>query len=124
MARVVTGALILVVASGCAPHADGPRATASSSSVLTIHIENELWFDMDIFVEGGIGAPQLVGIAPAKSIVTFRMKTSLFDTAAEIRLIADPHGSTQRMVSDPMAVGIYSARWYLKAAGSTRLVIM
>lgn len=122
MRTAVAVLLVTLAGAGCGPHrGPGPATPQKAGSVLMLHVENDQWSDMDIYVAGGIGAPQVVGIVPGKSDRYFELPHALFDGADELRLIAEPFGSTQRIVSEPLQVGDQSVEWLLDQSGRSRL---
>lgn len=127
MEKALAGLLVTLTTAGCFTlgRSDGPSPQhADSSSVLMLHIENNQWPDMDIYVDGGIGMPQSVGIVPGKSERYFELSKALFVGVDEVRLIANPFGSTQQMISEPLEVSSESVRWRINSTGSTRLFNM
>lgn len=122
----VAGIALAIALAGCAG-ADGAhvRGPEFPTGEMIIHVENRQWAAMDIYIEGAIGAPQLVGTAPGRSRVAFPLPKSVLRGASEVRLIADPSGSTQRMISEPVDVeGSHDVEWEIRKSGLTRLVVM
>lgn len=89
-----------------------------------LHVENQQWPDMDVYVAGGVGALQAVGIVRGRSERRFELSRALFRGADKVRLIAKPFGTTQELVSEPLDIRDRTATWRLNRSGSTRLFTM
>lgn len=125
MGAARAGLLIVLAGTACGPHSErGPRSDSPLGGVLMLHVENHQWPDMDVYVAGGVGAPQVVGIVRGKSEQRFELSRALFRGTHEVRLIAKPFGTTQELVSDPLDIRDRTARWRLNRSGSTRLLTM
>lgn len=127
MRTALAGLLVTLTTAGCVAlvRSDDPSLQHNdSSSVLMLYVENNQWPDMDIYVDGGIGMPQLVGSVRGKSEGYFELSKALFYGIDQVRLIADPFGSTQHMISEPLDVSSQSVRWRINSTGSTRLFSM
>lgn len=126
MRRGVAGIVMALAVAGCAggeePGWPSPETTTGD---MTVHVENKQWYDMDIYVAGGIGAPQILGTVPGQTRGSFKLPKALLQGASEVWLIADPSGSSQRMTSDPLDVRRgHTVQWQLRKSGLTRLVVM
>lgn len=92
---------------------------------VSVRVENDQWFEMRIFVEGGIGAQKFLGNVQPRSASAFMLPAHLVNSGAELRLLADPIGSTQQMLSDPLDIGDgHNIQWKLRKSGGDRLIIM
>jgi hypothetical protein len=94
-------ALAAVLGSGaCAPltqSAAGPETRA------TLLVENNNWADMNVFLVRD-GMRTRVGSVPSLSRSLFVLSDAMVGGAGELRLLADPIGSSQVFVSQPIHV--------------------
>lgn len=122
MSRIVMGAALALAVGGCARGAEVQPDTGSTAGEMMIYVENRQWNDMDILVEGAIGGSQFLGTVSGRATGVFQLPAALLHGASQIRLIADPHESTQRIISEPLEVGQgHSAQWELRKSGLSRL---
>lgn len=126
MSRILTAMAVAVVAAGCATTGEGSYGTPESDGFdVVINVENDHWYDMRIFVEGGIGAQKILGDVPARSARTFTLPRQLVGSSSELRLIADPRGSARQLMSKPLDLARgHNLNWQLRSTGTTRLRVM
>ena len=122
MRAAIAGVVVSLAAVGCGAHEYGPEGASPRLGVVMILVENDQWYDMNIFVEGGTGVSQPLGIVPGRTVRQFELSNALFRGDDQIRLIADALGSTARVVSDPVDVGAQSLHWTLERAGGNRIL--
>lgn len=124
MSRLV--AAMAVVAAGCATGGEEAyQAPAGDGFDVVINVENDQWYEMRIFVEGGIGAQKILGNVPARSSRTFTLPRQLVGSASELRLIADPRGSARQIISQPLDMSRgHNVQWQLQSSGVARLRVM
>lgn len=122
MRRMFIVITLAIATGGCASGTSSGTPLGDGTGEMLIYVENRQWNDMDILVAGGVGAPQLLGTARGRSTERFRLRIALVHDASHVRLIADAHESTQRIISDPLEVTrSRTAQWRLQKSGLSRL---
>lgn len=122
MSRTLTLLVLALTLTGCATGGGSAPSTSDGSYPVTVRVENNRWFDMRVFVEGGTGVQQPLGIVAGQSRAAFVLPRHLVDSGAELRLVADPSGSTQRSISDPLDLaGTRNVEWILRRGGGDKL---
>ncbi|MGH7468537.1 MAG: hypothetical protein ACRENP_11305 [Longimicrobiales bacterium] len=90
--------------SACASNSQGPQSDQSLSRQTTLLVENNNWSDMAVYlVRNGLRAR--VGTVPSFSRARFVLSDALVGGVADLRLLADPIGSNQKYLSDPIRLG-------------------
>lgn len=126
MSRLLAAMAVTVVAGGCATSGEQASwAPQSDGFDVVINVENDQFHEMRIFVEGGIGAQKILGNVPPRSSRTFTLPRQLVGSSSELRLIADPWGSSRQIMSQPLDITRgHNLQWQLKSSGTTRLRTM
>jgi hypothetical protein len=94
----------LVVVSGlsaCAPH--GGQVSPVFREQTTLFVENNNWSDMTVYIVRD-GMRSRVGSIPSFTRSRFVLSPAMIGGVGEIRLLADPLGSNQRYLSEPILV--------------------
>ena len=99
------GAALVAVftASACAPVSQGAQAGQIEREQTVLLVENNNWADMAIYIVRD-GMRTRLGTAPSLRSAKFALSDALVGGSAEIRLLADPIGSSQRFLSQPIHV--------------------
>lgn len=102
-----TLAALLVAATACGALSRGPddrppRATYDDSPVM-IEVENRAWSTMHVYVIAG-GQWESLGQVTSQTTEVYELPASMMGVRDEIRLAADPIGSTRAFFSDPVLV--------------------
>lgn len=110
---------------GCASAGTGEGSAGDDRSYpATIRVENDRWFNMNVFIEGGVGDRYFLGTVRSNGMNVFQVPVHLLDTP-ELRLLADPMGSTQQMISEPIRLEEgRNLKWSLRKTGGNKLYIM
>lgn len=94
----------------CAPStgrsltSDGPTPGPAPRRVnTTVAVENNNWSAMTVYVLRGSSRVRL-GMVTSMSSAVFKIPASLLNTGADVRLVADPIGSSQVFVSPNVQV--------------------
>jgi hypothetical protein len=94
-----------IIAGGCAS-VTGPtqhRNADAASERTTIRVNNYNWSDMTVYLVRN-GARMRLGSVSSLEARTFNVPTSLLMSAGEVRLMADPIGSTRVFTSPPVLI--------------------
>lgn len=110
---------------GCASAGAGERGAAEDRSYpATIRVENDRWFNMNVFIEGGVGGRYFLGTVRSQGTNVFQVPVHLLKRP-DLRLVADPSGSTQQMISEPIRLDEgRNLKWSLRKTGGNKLYIM
>ena len=101
---LVHAALLAVIAlSACAPVSRGGQAGEFQQEKATLLVENNNWADMAIYLVRD-GMRTRLGTAPSLGRTRFVLPDAMIGGSGELRLLADPIGSTQRFLSQPIHV--------------------
>lgn len=89
--------------AGCTPVANSNKDVEAREDRATIVVENNNWSDMTIYaLRDGVRAR--IGQVTALGRSRFVLPQALTSGTAELRIMADPIGSSQRWVSQPILV--------------------
>lgn len=123
MSRLLGAMAVAVVAGGCATGGEQVHwAPESDGFDVVINVDNDQFYEVRIFVEGGIGAQKILGNVPPHSSRTFTLPRQLVGSSDELRLIADPLGSARQMISQPLDMTRgHNLQWQLRSSGTARL---
>jgi hypothetical protein len=94
-----------IIAGGCAS-VTGPtqhRNADAASERTTIRVNNHNWSDMTVYLVRN-GTRMRLGSVSSLDTRTFEVPTSLLISAGEVRLMADPIGSTRVFTSPPVLI--------------------
>jgi hypothetical protein len=93
--------VLLPVILGCASaRASRAREDGRSDGAIRVVIENYAWLDVNIYVESASGARWRIGTVVTGQQRLFVVRHAL--VSQSFRLIADPIGSSDRRVTDPL----------------------
>jgi hypothetical protein len=97
-------ALTLVSAGACAPMAPAAGPTPSDrAQETTVTVANHNWSDMTIYLEAG-GMRHRLGTVTTGRTETFLMPRSAWLPSGDVRLVADPIGSSEAYVTERILV--------------------
>lgn len=100
-------AALLVAAAGCGAFSrgpdDGPSRTTYDDNPVTLEVDNRAWTTMHVYVIAG-GQWESLGQVTSQSTEVYELSASMMGVRDEIRLAADPIGSTRAFFSDPVLV--------------------
>lgn len=101
---VLVAALLGVTACGIGRGSDDgqPRPNYRDNPV-TLEVENRSWATMHVYVVSG-GQWESLGQVTSQTTESYELSSSMVATSDEIRLAADPVGSTRAYLSDPVLV--------------------
>ena len=100
--HLLSAALIAASAlSACAPHSG--RAGQLQRVQTTLMVENNNWMDMTVYVVRD-GLRSRVGSVTSFTRSRFVLTPAMIGGVGEIRLLADPLGSNQQFLSEPILV--------------------
>lgn len=91
---------LAVTLSGCASLRSG---TASTAPTTTLHVENQGFLDMTVYVMRSAERVRL-GLAPGGVTTSFVIPPDLPSLGQPLRFVADPVGSARASVSDEITV--------------------
>jgi hypothetical protein len=100
--HLLSAALIAAGLGACAPQYQGNQAGQPAAKNTTLIVENNNWADMTVYVVIS-GFRARVGSVASFSQARFVLSEALIGAGA-IRLLADPIGSNQAFISDPIHV--------------------
>jgi hypothetical protein len=99
--HLLGAALVAAVGLGaCAPLSQGAETMDKRTTLI---VENNNWADMTVYLVRD-GMQSRVGSVPSLSRSRFVLSDALVGGLGEIRLLADPIGSSQRFLSQPIHV--------------------
>jgi hypothetical protein len=103
--QLMSVALAAVTAgAACASYSQGGGTDQLLNERTTLLVENNNWADMTVYVvRNGIRAR--VGTVPSFGRARFVLSDALVGGSGELRLLADPIGSNNRFLSDPIHLG-------------------
>jgi outer membrane lipoprotein SlyB len=119
MTLAALSSLVAVGAAGCAPKQRFGPQTWSASSAPTVTVRNDNWLDVAVYVVRGASRFR-IGTVRGSSTETFRLTLDRSGTASPMRILADPIGSTQGYVTEPITLGP-GQRLELNVASSIRV---
>jgi hypothetical protein len=121
----IAAMVVAATLSGCIASQQVPLASSNGGPDILLRVENSHIFDMRIYLDGAVGRQNFLGTVPARRSTVLRLPRSLFDGSTDLRLVADPIGSTQQVTSDLLDLrGVRHVEWVLRSGGSSRLVTM
>jgi hypothetical protein len=103
--RCILGAALVAVAGlgGCASKAATGEASDVARERTTLTVENNNWQDMTVYVlRDGVRAR--LGSVPAMGRSNFTLADALIGGSGDLRLMADPLGSSARYTTQPIHV--------------------
>lgn len=126
MTRTLAALAVTLAIGGCASGNQwGNQQATSETGDVMVRVANDQLFQMTVYVEGGVGARKFVGTVGPRSTSILRLPRHIVERGVDIRLIADPVGSTQEMVSESLNPGNGNwIEWKLRRGGSNRLHVM
>lgn len=124
-AMIFAVAVSAVASTGCAPGSTGPSPVGlgepALNNTLSVTIENGRATSMRIFATRD-NMKFLVGEVGPRETARFRMPRMIFSGRGDLRLVADPWGSTLEQESEPIVLTWGSeVEWRLRAGGSARV---
>jgi hypothetical protein len=96
----LASALVAVLA--CAPAATQSGASSLTSSSISLTVTNQNWLDVVVYAIRGMTRVR-IGNVTGNMSAQLKIPESLI-VAGQVQLMADPIGSTERYVSDPINV--------------------
>lgn len=100
-------AAVLLATAACGAFSrgeeDGPPRPNYDDNPVTVEVENRAWSTMHVYVISG-GQWESLGQVSSQTTETYEIGASMMATTDEIRLAADPVGSTRAYFSDPILV--------------------
>jgi hypothetical protein len=99
--RVLILPALLLVVNACSRHKTSAPATPAEPSLL--HVENHHWLDVDVYVFHD-GQRSRLGTVTAASSKDFVFPRSMVGSTRQVRLIADPVGSSSGTATDPITL--------------------
>lgn len=93
-----------LLATGCAHSGERPASNDNDADRTTIRVSNNNWSDMTIYLVRQ-GTRQRLGTVTSQSVGIFRVPTYMVESASDVRLVADPIGSTRTYSSSPILLG-------------------
>lgn len=102
----VLGAVLAtaLAGSGCAPATkNGGGESSYINDSATMVVENNNWHDMTVYLVRN-GTRSRLGSVPSMGRANFVLGPGLIGGSGEIRLLADPLGSTRKFLSEPILV--------------------
>lgn len=96
--------LVALSVGACAPRAgvkSGPAAPASAAA--SVRVTNNNWSDMTVYMER-TGLRVRLGTVTSMGSQTFRVPGSVLGGEGDVRLVADPIGSRESYVTQPVQV--------------------
>lgn len=106
MLRTLIAVLAIgVTTAGCAPAGNSYRSTPSPEGrkATTVAVENNNWATMTVYAMRGASRHRL-GMVTSMNKARFRIPSSLMAGGQELRLMADPIGSSQVYVTEAIQV--------------------
>lgn len=97
---VATAALL---ATGCASAGERPARSGFDDGNTTIRVTNNNWSDMTIYLVRH-GTRQRLGMVTSQGVGIFRVPAHAVESASDVRLIADPIGSSVTYASEPIMI--------------------
>ena len=91
------------LATGCASAGERPASGGFSDGSTTIRVTNNNWSDMTIYLVRQ-GTRQRLGTVTSQGIGIFRVPSHAVESSSDVRLIADPIGSTRAYSSAPILI--------------------
>lgn len=103
-AALLAAALLAATACGIGrgPEDGQPRPNYRDNPV-TLEVENRAWATMHVYVVSG-GQWESLGQVTSQTTDSYELSSTIMGTSDEIRLAADPVGSTRAYLSDPVLV--------------------
>lgn len=97
---LVAGSMLLprVAAAQEAAQAD----ESSRPETVAVRVENHNWLDMHVYVLEYGKAPRSLGMVNAQGSQVFELPAAVTVAGTDLRVLADPVGSTDLYVSDPV----------------------
>jgi hypothetical protein len=89
--------------AGCASVSQNADSDEPATSRTTLVVENNNWADMAVYLINN-GTRARLGSAPSFSRTRFVLPDALVGARGQIRILADPIGSSQRFLSDEILV--------------------
>lgn len=101
---LLAAALLAATACGIGRGSDDgqPRPNYRDNPV-TLEVENRSWATMHVYVVSG-GQWESLGQVTSQTTESYELSSSMLGTSDEVRLAADPVGSTRAYLSDPVLV--------------------
>lgn len=102
--RVLPLVLAATVACGLFSRQPGDESPADSErAALTVSVRNQAWKNIHVYVIAG-GSWQSLGVLSSQDEEAYEVSPTLLGGRQEIRLAADPVGSREGFISDPILV--------------------
>lgn len=127
-AMIFAMAVSAVASTGCAPgnwaapSLVGPGEPAMANT-LSVTVENRRSMSMRIFATRE-NMKFLIGEVGPQETARFEMPRIIFSGRGDLRLIADPWGSTLEQESEPIVVtGGREVQWRLRAGGNDNIAV-
>lgn len=95
--------LLLVLAAGACMATGGGHASEYAERPVTVSVENQNWHTVHVYVLAG-GQSQSLGQVSSQSTGEFQVPATIMGSRQEIRLVADPVGTTRGFISDRILV--------------------
>lgn len=92
---------VLLLCAACAHRASPEPAAPAARS--TLHVDNHHWLDVDIFVVHD-GQRSRLGTVTATAARDFVFPREMLGSLGEVRLVADPVGSQDAIITDLIVV--------------------
>lgn len=100
---ILGAALVAMTGLGGCASKGPPGEAGADPERTTLTVENNNWNDMTVYVlRDGVRAR--LGSVPALGSSTFRLPDALIGGSGEVRLMADPLGSSARFTTQPIHV--------------------
>lgn len=80
-----------------------PAPGASSDSAVTVEVTNQAWENIHVYAIAGASWTSL-GVLSSQDEGSYELPEGLIGNRREIRLAADPIGSRQAFISDPILI--------------------
>ena len=98
-----SAALIVVFAGACTPMTQNAGVDGAATERTTMLVENNNWSDMTVYILRD-GVRTRMGAVPSMGRATFVLSSALVGGTGEIRVQADPLGSTNKWTSQPILI--------------------
>lgn len=96
-------ALVAVFAGACTPMTRNAGVDGPSTEKTTMVVENNNWSDMTVYILRD-GVRTRMGAVPSMGRATFVLSSALVGGTGEIRVQADPLGSSNKWTSQPILI--------------------
>lgn len=105
---ILAACSVLALASGLllptAALAQQPEQDTESSRLedVTLRVNNQNWLDMHVYVVSSGAPARSLGMVTAHTTREFKLPSAVTQAGTDLRVVADPIGSNELYVSDPV----------------------